>query len=111
MYWIIKLGKECFLCYKFSDLKYVDVKVMCDKILGKVVCNFVYIVVDLFNIIIGFYDKMKEKCGIFFGRCVIVFVFSFNNFDMLFVCDWSVRKCIFVGLFGSVIKFLLSYVK
>ncbi|CAP49295.1 uncharacterized protein PODANS_5_6210 [Podospora anserina S mat+] len=110
-YWTTKLGKERFLRHKFSDLKHADAKVMRDKTLGKVARNPVYIVVDLSNIIIGFYDKMKEKRGIPLGRRVIAPAFSFNNFDTLLARDRSVRKRILAGSLGSATKSLPSHVK
>ncbi|KAK4177174.1 hypothetical protein QBC36DRAFT_138893 [Triangularia setosa] len=111
MYWTTKLGKERFLRHKFSDLKHADAKAMSNRTLGKVARNPVYIVVDLSNIIIGFYDKMKEQRGIPLGRRVIAPAFNFKNFDTLLARDRSVGKRILAGSIGSATKSWPSHVK
>ncbi|KAK4194468.1 hypothetical protein QBC40DRAFT_33280 [Triangularia verruculosa] len=111
MYWTTKLGKERFLRHKFSDLKHADAKTMSDRSLGKVARNPVHIVVDLSNIIIGFYDKMKEQRSIPLGRRVIAPAFSFTNFDTLLARDRSVGKRILAGSLGSATKSYPSHIK
>ncbi|KAK0669960.1 hypothetical protein QBC41DRAFT_99806 [Cercophora samala] len=111
MYWTTKVGKERFLRHKFSDLKHADAKAMRDRTLGKVARNRVYIVVDLSNIIIGFYDKMKEQRGIPLGRRVIAPAFNFNNFDTLLARDRSVGKRILAGSLGSATRSVPNHLK
>ncbi|KAK0714366.1 hypothetical protein B0T21DRAFT_70274 [Apiosordaria backusii] len=111
MYWTTKKGKESFLRHKFSDLKHADAKLMFSRTFGKVARNPVHIVVDLSNIIIGFYDKMKEERGIPLGRRVIAPAFSFKNFETLLARDRSVGKRILAGSIGSATKSYPSHIK
>ncbi|KAL1844083.1 hypothetical protein VTJ49DRAFT_4935 [Mycothermus thermophilus] len=96
-YWTTKAGKERYLRHKVGDLKLDDAKVRSDRHLGFIARNPVHIFVDLSNIIIGFYDSMKEIRGIPVTKRVLAPPFSFKNFDTILTRDRNVAKRIVAG--------------
>ncbi|AEO67688.1 2d3bbba1-f887-4403-9fcb-0dd026ae338b [Thermothielavioides terrestris] len=96
-YWTTKRGKERYLRYKIGDLKLDDAKLRSDRVSGAVARNPVHVFVDLSNIIIGFYDSMKESRGIPVNKRIIAPPFSFKNFDTILTRDRNVAKRIVAG--------------
>ncbi|KAL2268093.1 hypothetical protein VTJ83DRAFT_2939 [Remersonia thermophila] len=100
-YWTTKAGKERYLRHKVGDLKLDDAKVRSDRHLGFIARNPVHIFVDLSNIIIGFYDSMKESRGIPVTKRVLAPPFSFKNFDTILTRDRNVAKRVVAGSLSS----------
>ena len=96
-YWTTKRGKERFIRHKLGDLKLDDAKLRSDRFSGSVARNPVHIFIDLSNIIIGFYDSMKESRGIPVNKRVMAPAFSFKNFDTILTRDRNVAKRIVAG--------------
>ncbi|KAK4124127.1 hypothetical protein N657DRAFT_655444 [Parathielavia appendiculata] len=96
-YWTTKRGKERYLRHKLGELKLDDAKLRCDRFSGSVARNPVHIFIDLSNIIIGFYDSMKESRGIAVNKRVMAPPFSFKNFDTILTRDRNVAKRIVAG--------------
>ncbi|KAG7284178.1 hypothetical protein NEMBOFW57_010541 [Staphylotrichum longicolle] len=96
-YWTTKRGKERFVRHKLGDLKLDDAKLRSDRFSGSVARNPVHIFIDLSNIIIGFYDSMKESRGISVNKRVVAPAFSFKNFDTILTRDRNVAKRIVAG--------------
>ncbi|KAK4156836.1 hypothetical protein C8A00DRAFT_30274 [Chaetomidium leptoderma] len=96
-YWTTKRGKERYIRHKIGDLKLDDAKLRSDRFSGSVARNPVHIFIDLSNIIIGFYDSMKESRGIPVNRRVMAPAFSFKNFDTILTRDRNVAKKIVAG--------------
>ncbi|KAL2163741.1 hypothetical protein VTH06DRAFT_5800 [Thermothelomyces fergusii] len=96
-YWTTKRGKERYLRHKIGYLKLDDAKIRSDRVLGSVARNPVHIFVDLSNIIIGFYDSMKESRGLPISKRVVAPNFSFRNFDTILTRDRNVAKRIVAG--------------
>ncbi|AEO60257.1 hypothetical protein MYCTH_2309349 [Thermothelomyces thermophilus ATCC 42464] len=96
-YWTTKRGKERYLRHKIGDLKLDDAKLRSDRILGTVARNPIHIFIDLSNIIIGFYDSMKESRGLSINKRVMAPAFSFKNFDTILTRDRNVAKRIVAG--------------
>ncbi|KAK4136155.1 hypothetical protein BT67DRAFT_232289 [Trichocladium antarcticum] len=100
-YWTNKRGKERHVRYKIGDLKLDDAKLRSDRVLGSVARNPIHIFIDLSNIIIGFYDSMKESRGIPVNRRVLAPGFAFKNFDTILTRDRNVGKRIVAGSMNS----------
>ncbi|KAK4244730.1 hypothetical protein C7999DRAFT_34921 [Corynascus novoguineensis] len=96
-YWTTKRGKERFIRHKLGDLKLDDAKLRSDRFSGAVARNPVHIFIDLSNIIIGFYDSMKESRGLPVNKRVVAPAFSFKNFDTILTRDRNVAKRIVAG--------------
>jgi hypothetical protein len=96
-YWTNKRGKERYVRHKIGDLKLDDAKLRSDRVLGSVARNPIHIFIDLSNIIIGFYDSMKESRGIPVNKRVLAPGFSFKNFDTILTRDRNVAKRIVAG--------------
>jgi hypothetical protein len=96
-YWTTKRGKERYVRHKIGELKLDDAKLRSDRISGAVARNPVHIFIDLSNIIIGFYDSMKESRGISVNKRVMAPPFSFKNFDTILTRDRNVAKRIVAG--------------
>ncbi|KAK3301542.1 uncharacterized protein B0H64DRAFT_370643 [Chaetomium fimeti] len=96
-YWTTTRGKERYVRHKIGDLKLDDAKLRSDRFSGSVARNPVHIFVDLSNIIIGFYDSMKESRGISVNKRVMAPAFSFKNFDTILTRDRNVAKRIVAG--------------
>jgi hypothetical protein len=96
-YWTTKRGKERYVRHKIGDLKLDDAKLRSDRFSGSVARNPVHIFVDLSNIIIGFYDSMKESRGIPVNKRVMAPAFSFKNFDTILTRDRNVAKRVVAG--------------
>ncbi|KAK4033281.1 hypothetical protein C8A01DRAFT_40255 [Parachaetomium inaequale] len=96
-YWTTKRGKERYVRHKIGDLKLDDAKLRSDRFSGSVARNPVHIFIDLSNIIIGFYDSMKESRGISVNKRVMAPAFSFKNFDTILTRDRNVAKRILAG--------------
>ncbi|KAL2115098.1 hypothetical protein VTJ04DRAFT_10761 [Mycothermus thermophilus] len=96
-YWTTRAEKERFLRHKVGDLKLDDAKVRSDRFSGFIARNPIHIFVDLSNIIIGFYDSMKESRGIPITKRVLAPPFSFKNFHTILVRDRNVAKRIVAG--------------
>ncbi|KAL2151608.1 hypothetical protein VTH82DRAFT_6706 [Thermothelomyces myriococcoides] len=96
-YWTTKRGKERYLRHKIGELKLQDAKMRSDRMLGSVARSPVHIFVDLSNIIIGFYDRMKESRGVPINKRVMAPAFSFKNFDTILARDRNVAKRIVAG--------------
>jgi hypothetical protein len=96
-YWTTKNGKERYVRYKIGELKLDDSKLRSDRFAGSVARNPVHIFIDLSNIIIGFYDSMKENRGIPVNKRVMAPAFSFKNFDTILTRDRNVAKRIVAG--------------
>lgn len=96
-YWTTRQGKERYIRHKLSGLKLEDAKLASDRVLGPVARNPIHIFVDLSNIIIGFYNCMKESRDIPMHKRVIAPPFSFRNFDTILTRDRNVAKRIVAG--------------
>ncbi|KAL2264013.1 hypothetical protein VTK26DRAFT_3568 [Humicola hyalothermophila] len=96
-YWTSKRGKERYLRHKLSDLKVDDTKLRADRVWGPVARNPIHIFIDLSNIIIGFYDSMKEARGIPINKRIPAPPFSFKNFDTILTRDRNVAKRVVAG--------------
>jgi hypothetical protein len=96
-YWTTKRGKERYVRHKIGELKLDDAKLRSDRFSGAVARNPVHVFVDLSNIIIGFYDSMKESRGISVNKRVMAPPFSFRNFDTILTRDRNVAKRIVAG--------------
>ncbi|KAH6844830.1 hypothetical protein B0I37DRAFT_312484 [Chaetomium sp. MPI-CAGE-AT-0009] len=96
-YWTTKRGKERYVRHKIGDLKLDDAKLRSDRFSGSVARNPIHIFVDLSNIIIGFYDSMKESRGLPVNKRVMAPAFSFKNFDTILTRDRNVAKRIVAG--------------
>ncbi|KAK3305560.1 uncharacterized protein B0T15DRAFT_434538 [Chaetomium strumarium] len=96
-YWTTKQGKERYLRQKLGYLKLDDAKLRSNPALGSIARNPVHIFVDLSNIVIGFYDSMKESRGIPASKRVMAPAFSFRNFDTILTRDRNVAKRIVAG--------------
>lgn len=99
-YWTTKRGKERYVRHKIGDLKLDDAKLRSDRVLGSVARNPIHIFIDLSNIIIGFYDSMKESRGIPVQKRVLAPGFTFKNFDTILTRDRNVAKRIVAGSLG-----------
>ncbi|KAL2132871.1 hypothetical protein VTI74DRAFT_3217 [Chaetomium olivicolor] len=96
-YWTTKRGKERYIRHKLDQLKMDDAKLRADRFTGSVARQPLHIFVDLSNIIIGFYDSMKESRGMSVNRRVLAPAFSFKNFDTVLTRDRNVAKRIVAG--------------
>lgn len=96
-YWTDKLGKERYVRHKLQDLKQEDARLQSDRVFGVVARNPIHIFVDLSNIIIGFYDSMKQSRGIPIHKRVMAPPFSFKNFDTILTRDRNVAKRVVAG--------------
>ncbi|KAK3903152.1 hypothetical protein C8A05DRAFT_14869 [Staphylotrichum tortipilum] len=96
-YWTTKRGKERYIRHKIGELKLDDAKLRSDRFSGSVARNPIHIFIDLSNIIIGFYDSMKESRGMPVNKRVIAPLFSFKNFDTILTRDRNVSKRIVAG--------------
>ena len=96
-YWTSKRGKERYIRHKIGELKLDDAKLRSDRFSGSVARNPIHIFIDLSNIIIGFYDSMKESRGMPVNKRVIAPLFSFKNFDTILTRDRNVAKRIVAG--------------
>ncbi|KAL2024744.1 hypothetical protein VTK56DRAFT_5565 [Thermocarpiscus australiensis] len=96
-YWTTKRGKERYVRHKIGDLKLHDARLRSDRVAGSVARNPIHIFIDLSNIIIGFYDCMKERRGIPVQKRVRAPAFSFKNFDTILTRDRNVAKRIVAG--------------
>ncbi len=96
-YWTTKNGKERYVRYKIGDLKLDDAKLRSERFSGSVARNPIHVFIDLSNIIIGFYDSMKESRGMPVNKRVMAPAFSFKNFDTILTRDRNVAKRILAG--------------
>lgn len=96
-YWTSKRGKERYLRHKLGDLKVDDTKLRADRVWGSVARNPIHIFIDLSNIIIGFYDSLKEVRGIPVNKRIPAPAFSFKNFDTILTRDRNVAKRVVAG--------------
>ncbi|KAK4187849.1 hypothetical protein QBC35DRAFT_218977 [Podospora australis] len=95
-YWTTRHGKEKYLRHKFADFKHADAKFP-SRDLAKAGSQPLKIAIDLSNIIIGFYDKMKEQRGIPLQRRVAAPAFSFHRFEQLMARDRTIGEKVIVG--------------
>jgi hypothetical protein len=103
-YWTTKQGKERYLRHKLSHLKLEDARLCSDRVSGARARNPIHIFVDLSNIVIGFYDRMKESRGIPVSKRVMAPAFSFKNFDTILTRDRNVAKRIVAGSMSNSYK-------
>ena len=96
-YWTTKRGKERYVRHKIGDLKLDDAKLRSERFSGSVARNPIHVFIDLSNIIIGFYDSMKESRGMPVNKRVMAPPFSFKNFDTILTRDRNVAKRILAG--------------
>ncbi len=96
-YWTTKRGKERYIRHKIGQLKLDDAKLRSDRVSGAVARNPIHVFIDLSNIIIGFYDSMKESRGLPVNKRVMAPPFSFKNFDTILTRDRNVAKRIVAG--------------
>ncbi|KAJ4291577.1 hypothetical protein N0V88_006176 [Collariella sp. IMI 366227] len=96
-YWTTKRDKERYIRHKLDNLKMDDAKLRGDRFFGAVARQPLHIFIDLSNIIIGFYDSMKESRGIPVNKRVLAPAFGFKNFDTILTRDRNVAKRIVAG--------------
>ncbi|KAH6614715.1 hypothetical protein B0J18DRAFT_306040 [Chaetomium sp. MPI-SDFR-AT-0129] len=96
-YWTTKRGKERYIRHKLGELKLDDAKLLSDRGTGSVARNPVHVFVDMSNIIIGFYDTMKEARGMSINKRVMAPAFSFKNFHTILTRDRNVAKKVVAG--------------
>lgn len=100
-YWTDKHGKERYLRHLFSDLKYADAKLQSSRLAGKVARKPVHIIVDLSNIVIGFYNTMKLARGLPLNKRIHKPAFSFKNFDTLLRRDRATAQRIAASSYST----------